>query len=79
MFQKPKNLITSPTLQGQSHLKETAANERRTMTDYEKVKDFLEWVDREIPKEKDKELKQAMLTVKKKIENKLKEKEDKTE
>ena len=49
------------------------------MTDYEKVKDFLEWADREIPKEKDEKLKQAMLTVKKRIKNKLKEKEDKTE
>lgn len=49
------------------------------MTDYEKVKDFLEWADREIPKEKDEKLKQAMLTVKKRIENKLKEKEGKTE
>ena len=49
------------------------------MTDYEKVKDFLEWVDREAEKEKDEKLKQAMLTVKKRIENKLKEKEDKTE
>ena len=47
------------------------------MTDYEKVKDFLEWADREIPKEKDEKLKQAMLTVKKRIENKLKEKEGK--
>lgn len=48
------------------------------MKDYEKVKDFLEWADREIPKEKDEKLKQAMLTVKKRIENKLKEKESKT-
>ena len=49
------------------------------MTDYEKVKDFLEWADREIPKEKDKELKQAMETIRDRIKAKLKEKEDKTE
>ena len=49
------------------------------MTDYEKVKDFLEWADREIPKEKDPKLKEAMQKIKKKIMDKLKEKEDKTE
>lgn len=49
------------------------------MTDYEKVKDFLEWADREIPKEKDKKLKQAMETIRDRIVKKLKEKEDKTE
>lgn len=49
------------------------------MTDYEKVKDFLEWVDREIPKEKDEKIKQAMETIRDRIKAKLKEKEDKTE
>jgi hypothetical protein len=44
------------------------------MTDYEKVKDFLEWADREIPKEKDKELKRAMETIRDRIKAKLKEK-----
>lgn len=49
------------------------------MTDYEKVKDFLEWADREIPKEKDEKLKQAMETIRDRIRAKLKEKEEKTE
>lgn len=44
------------------------------MTDHEKVKDFLEWVNREIPKEKDEKLKKAMETIKNKISEKLKEK-----
>lgn len=49
------------------------------MTDHEKVKDFLEWVDREIQKEKDEKLKQAMETIRDRIKAKLKEKEGKTE
>ena len=44
------------------------------MTDLEKVKDFLEWLDREIPKEKDEKLKQAMETIRDRIKAKLKEK-----
>lgn len=49
------------------------------MTEREEMQDYFDWVDREAEKEKDEKLKQAMLTVKKRIENKLKEKEDKTE
>jgi hypothetical protein len=44
------------------------------MTEYEKVKDFLAWIDREIPKEKDEKLKQAMIRIKKLITERLKEK-----
>ena len=44
------------------------------MTDLEKVKDFLAWIDREIPKEKDKELKQAMIRIKGLILDRLREK-----
>lgn len=74
MYQKPKNLITSPTLSKGNHIKGNSRQIRRSMTDYEKVKDFLEWADREIPKEKDKELKQAMETIRDRIRAKLKEK-----
>ena len=34
------------------------------MTDLEKVKDFLEWIDRELPKEKDEKLKETMIRIK---------------
>ena len=47
--------------------------------DYRNTKEFLDWLDREIPKEKDKELKQAMETIRDRIKAKLKEKGDKTE
>ena len=47
---------------------------KNTMTEYEKVKDFLEWADREIPKEKDEKLKQAMERIKKLIIDRLREK-----
>ena len=44
------------------------------MTDLEKVKDFLEWLDREIPKEKDEKLKQAMERIKSLILDRLRQK-----
>lgn len=44
------------------------------MTDLEKVKDFLEWLDREIPREKDEKLKQAMERIKKLIIDRLRKK-----
>lgn len=47
--------------------------------DYRNTKEFLDWLDREIPKEKDPKLKEAMQKIKKKIMDKLKEKEDKKE
>ena len=44
------------------------------MTEYEKVKDFLEWIDREIPKEKDEKLKETMIRIKGLILDRLREK-----
>lgn len=43
-------------------------------TDLEKVKDFLEWLDREIPKEKDEKLKETMIRIKGLILDRLKQK-----
>lgn len=61
--QKGKNL----PLKGDSRTK-------NTMTEYEKVKDFLEWLDREIPKEKDEKLKKTMIRIKGLILDRLREK-----
>lgn len=47
---------------------------KNTMTEYEKVKDFLEWIDRELLKEKDEKLKQAMIRIKGLILDRLREK-----
>lgn len=44
------------------------------MTDLEKVKDFLEWLDREIPKEKDEKLKETMIRIKGLILDRLRQK-----
>ena len=44
------------------------------MTDLEKVKDFLEWINREIPKEKDEKLKETMIRIKGLILGRLREK-----
>jgi hypothetical protein len=44
------------------------------MTDLEKVKDFLEWIDRELPKEKDEKLKETMIRIKGLILDRLREK-----
>ena len=47
---------------------------KNTMTEYEKVKDFLEWIDREIPEEKDEKLKETMIRIKGLILDRLREK-----
>ena len=44
------------------------------MTDLEKVKDLLEWLDREIPKEKDEKLKETMIRIKGLILDRLRQK-----
>lgn len=47
---------------------------KNTMTEYEKVKGFLEWIDKEIPKEKDEKLKETMIQIKGLILDRLREK-----